>query len=46
MLLARSMYSTFRLARRKISGGNRLDRPAAKSSCECRSANDLITNAV
>jgi hypothetical protein len=32
MRLARSMYSTFRLARRMISGGSRLDRPVTRSS--------------
>jgi hypothetical protein len=37
------MYSSFRLARRTMSGGNRLDRPVANSSCACLSANVLIT---
>jgi hypothetical protein len=43
---AKSMYSSFRRARRVISGGSRLDRPVTCNSCVCRSANVLITDLI
>ena len=43
---AKSTYSSFRRARRVISGGSRLDRPVTNSSSVCRSANVLITDRI
>lgn len=40
------MYSSFRLARRKMSDGKRCDWPVANSSCVYLSANVLITDLI
>jgi hypothetical protein len=42
--VARSTYSSFRTARRAMSGGSRLDLPFAYSICVCLSAKVRITN--
>ena len=42
--VAKSIYSSLRIARLQIPGGNRLDLPTSNSSCVCRSAKVSITH--